>query len=176
MRWIALLRGVNVGGARSLKSADLRRIFLDAGATQAETVIQSGNVVFMAAKPESVAAEAERTIEAQFGFRPAIVLRDTAAWRSMIAANPFLKAGADPATLHIACLAKAPALSGPPPLDADRFLPDEFAVAGADVYLRLPNGVAGAMITNAALDRAFRTVSTLRNWRTALRLLEKLQG
>jgi uncharacterized protein (DUF1697 family) len=176
LRSLALLRGVNVGGARSLKSDDLKRVFLDAGADEAETVIQSGNVVFRAAHAESVAIQAESAILARFGFRPTIVLRDAKAWASMVEANPFVKADADPATLHVACLARSPAPSPRLPLDPQAFAPDEFIVSGADLYLRLPNGVAKAALTNAVLDKAFGTISTLRNWRTALRLLERLQA
>lgn len=175
-RSLALLRGVNVGGARSLKSTDLRRAFLDAGADEAETVIQSGNVVFRAAAPARVAQEAERAIEARFGFRPTIVLRDTDVWRAMVERNPFVAGGVDPSTLHVACLAPSNAASRSQPLDAKTFAPDEFVIAGADIYLRLPNGVAGARLTNAILDKAFGAVSTMRNWRTALRLLERLQA
>ena len=58
-RSLALLRGVNVGGARSLKSDDLMRAFLESGADEAETVIQSGNVIFRAARPEQVALDAQ---------------------------------------------------------------------------------------------------------------------
>ena len=55
-------------------------------------------------------------------------------------------------------------------------MPDEFAAAGPDVYLRLPNGVAKALLTNALLDKAFSSTSTMRNWRTVLRLLERLEA
>ena len=61
-------------------------------------------------------------------------------------------------------------------LDRNAFLPDEFVAAGADVYLKLPGGVAKANLTNARLDRAFGTVSMMRNWRTVLRLLERLEA
>jgi len=175
-RSLALLRGVNVGGARSMKSTDLKRAFLDCGADEAETVIQSGNVIFRAAAPARVTLEAERAIEVRFGFRPTIVLRDADAWRAIVERNPFVAAGVDPATLHVACLAPSNAPARSRPLDAKTLAPDEFVVAGADIYLRLPNGVAGARLTNAILDTAFGTVSTMRIWRTAVRLLERLQA
>ena len=175
-RSVALLRGVNVGGARSLKSDDLKRAFLDSGADDAETVIQSGNVVFRAGRPETVATAAARAIEARFGFRPAMALRDAESWRAMVETNPFVAAGVDPATLHIACLVRPPAPSSRAPLDRSALAPDEFAVSGANVYLRLPNGVAKALLTNAVIDKAFGEISTLRNWRTVLRLLERLEA
>ena len=58
MRWLALIRGVNVGGARSLPMADLERAFRAAGARAAASVIQSGNVIFEADDPEAAATSA----------------------------------------------------------------------------------------------------------------------
>ena len=94
----------------------------------------------------------------------------------MVDANPFLAAGRAGEHLHVACLGAAPAPSALAPLDRQALAPDEFVLAGADVYLWLPNGVAKANLTNARLDKAFRTVSTLRNWRTVLRLLDRLEA
>ena len=176
MRHLALLRGVNVGGARSLPMRELEEAFTAAGATAAATVIQSGNVVFESDRPESTCAAAAAAVEGKYGFRPPVVLRSATAWRAMVGANPFVAAGVGPEALHLACLAAEPSPSLAARLDPQSFLPDEFVLAGADVYLRLPNGVAKANLTNARLDRAFGTVSTLRNWRTVLRLLERLEA
>ena len=176
MRWLALLRGVNVGGARSLPMAELERMFRAAGARAAETVIQSGNVIFEADDAEETGAAAAKAIEATFGYRPAMIMRQAQAWRAMVAANPFVAAGQSEDRLHVACLAVAPDPRAPAPLDREAMAPDEFVIAGADVYLRLPNGVAKTNLTNARLDKAFRTVSTLRNWRTVRKLLERLEA
>ena len=176
MRWLALVRGVNVGGARSLPMANLERAFRAAGARAAASVIQSGNVIFEADDPEATAASAAGSIAAEFGFRPAMILRSAGSWRTMVDANPFLAAGRSADRLHVACLAAAPAPSDAARLDREALKPDEFALAGADVYLWLPNGVAKANLTNARLDKAFRTVSTLRNWRTVTKLVERLEA
>jgi uncharacterized protein (DUF1697 family) len=176
MRCLALLRGVNVGGARSLPMRELEAAFTAAGATRAATVIQSGNVVFESARPEATCAAAAAAVETKLGFRPPVVLRSAAAWRAMVEANPFVAAGVGPEALHLACLAAEPSPSLSARLDPRAFLPDEFVLAGADVYFRLPNGVAKANLTNARLDQAFGTVSTMRNWRTVLRLLGRLEA
>jgi uncharacterized protein (DUF1697 family) len=155
---------------------DLEQAFTAAGATEAASVIQSGNVVFASDRPEATAAAAAATVEAKFGFRPPIVLRNAEQWRTMVLANPFVAAGAPPETLHVACLAAEPSPALGARLDPQAFLPDEFVLAGGDVYLRLPKGVARANLTSARLDKAFGAVSTMRNWRTALRLLERLEA
>jgi uncharacterized protein (DUF1697 family) len=176
LRWLALLRGVNVGGARTLPMSVLESAFRAAGADRAETVIQSGNVVFDSKRPDEVCGAVVAAIMTTMGFWPAIVLRSAAAWRAMVEGNPFVAAGAGADTLHVACLATTPTASVAARLDPCGFLPDEFVVACADVYLKLPNGVARANLNNARLDKALGTVSTLRNWRTALRLLERLEA
>ena len=174
MRTLALVRGINVGGARSLPMADLEGAFRAAGAREVSTVIQSGNVVFAADDADATVAAATAAIAARFGFRPAMILRSARAWRALVEANPFVAAGRPEAHLHLACLAAEPAPRARP--DAQAVAPDAFVAAGADVYLLLPNGVSGAKLTNARLDKAFGAVSTLRNWRTVLRCLERLEA
>ena len=176
MRHLALLRGVNVGGARTLPMRELEQAFKAAGATEAAAIIQRGNVVFASDRPEATAAAAAAAVEAKFGFRPPLVLRNAEQWRTMVFANPFVAAGAPPETLHVACLSAEPNPALGARLDPQAFLPDEFVVGGGDVYLMLPNGVARANLTNARLDKAFGALSTMRNWRTVLRLLERLQA
>ena len=57
-------------------------------------------------------------------------------------------------------------------LDAKRSPPDEFAVVGREIYMRLPSGVARTKLTNAYFDAQLATISTVRNWRTVLKLIE----
>jgi uncharacterized protein (DUF1697 family) len=176
MRSVALLRGVNVGGARTLPMAALEHAFKSAGARTATTVLQSGNVVFEADDSEAVSIATAKAIEAQFGFHPAIIVRSASAWRAMVEANPFITAGLPATELHVACLASAPHAADAARLRPESFLPDAFVLTGSDIYLRLPNGVAKANLSNARLDRALATVSTLRNWRTVLKLMERLEA
>ena len=142
----------------------------------AATVIQSGNVVFASDRPEATCAAAAAAVQAKFGFRPPIVAPQRqepgGRWSRPIRSSP---PASPPKTLHVACLAAAPSSSFAARLDPRAFLPDEFVLVDADVYLKLPNGVAKANLTNARLDRMFGGVSTMRNWRTVLRLLERLE-
>jgi uncharacterized protein (DUF1697 family) len=69
-------------------------------------------------------------------------------------------------------LADAPARAAVAGLDSRRSPPDEFAVVGREIYLRLPHGVARTKLTNAWFDSRLATTSTMRNWRTVLKLVE----
>jgi uncharacterized protein (DUF1697 family) len=86
--------------------------------------------------------------------------------------NPFLGAGADEALLHVAFLAESPGAAQVAALDAGRSPPDEFTVRGREIYLRCPNGMARTRLTNQYFDAKLSTTSTMRNWRTVLKLLD----
>jgi uncharacterized protein (DUF1697 family) len=172
---IALLRGINVGGKNMLPMRHLTEIFVAAGCGDVETYIQSGNVVFKAplALAKKVPAVVERAVLGRFGFRVPVVMRTADELRGVARKNPFIAAGADVETLAVAFLADAPPAARVAALDPNRSPRDEFAVRGRDVYLRLPDGAARSKLTNAYFDSTLGTVSTARNWRTVLALLDR---
>ena len=173
-RHVALLRGINVGGKNKLPMADLVRIFSAAGCEEVETYIQSGNVVFggSAKTAREIPGAVASRIQKQLGLDVPVVLRSAAELCAVAARNPFLKAGADPDELHVAFLADVPEKRRAAALDPRRSPGDSFELRGRDLYLRLPNGVARTKLTNAYLDSTLATISTLRNWRTVLKLVE----
>jgi uncharacterized protein (DUF1697 family) len=173
---VALLRGVNVGGANKLAMSDLKAIFAAAGCSHVETLIQSGNVVFEApaAIVGGLAALVAGQIQQRHGIATPVILRSGDEWRAIVKANPFPSAGADAALLHVMCLKDRPAAADIAALDPQRSPPDEFVVRDRQIYLRLPNGVARSKLTNSYFDKALRTIGTLRNWRTMTRLCEAI--
>ena len=172
-RYVAFLRGINVGGKNKLSMADLAGIFAAAGCTDVRTYIQSGNVVFSAGARVAgrVADVVARGITEKFGYRVPVVMRSAAELRRAAKCNPFLKSGVDEKSLHVAFLAQSPSKALVAALDPERSPGDSFAVRGREVYLHLPNGVARTKLTNAYLDATLGTVSTVRNWRTVLKLV-----
>ena len=171
--FVALLRGFNVGAANWLAMAALQAAFEGAGGRKVETMLQSGNVVFAAPgdEGEAIAARACALLARAAGVDAFIVPRDGESWRRLVASNPFLAAGADPDALHAACLSAMPSAERFARLEPDRSPPDTFVVVvGADVYLSLPNGVARSKLTNSWFDARLGTVSTMRNWRTVMKL------
>lgn len=177
-RHVALLRGINVGGKNSLPMKDLAEMFTAAGGKDVVTYIQSGNVVFgaSAAVAAKCASSVTKAIAKKFGYDVPIVIRSADELRAAVTASPFLARGVPADELHLACLRERPTPDAAMALDGSRFAPDELEVVGADVHLHLPNGVGKSKLTNAWLDRSLATVSTLRNWRTVLKLLEIAEG
>jgi uncharacterized protein (DUF1697 family) len=171
---VALLRGVNVGGKNRLPMAALRAILVDLGCTGVATYIQSGNAVYaaddgLAARIPDLVAE---QIAAGFGLQVPVVTRTAAELRDVVEGNPFVRGGADPATLYVAFLAEHPEPDAVFRLDPERSPPDAFTVRGREVYLSLPNGAARTRLSTGYLDSRLATTSTVRNWRTVLRLAE----
>ncbi|ADW70511.1 DUF1697 domain-containing protein [Granulicella tundricola] len=177
--YLALLRGINVGGKAKLPMKELAAIFTACGATAVRTYIQSGNVVFEA-KPheaaEACVAKVTEEIAKQYGYPGRIVLRSTEELRETFTHNPFLKAGAVESTLHVYFLNDLPAAGAVKALDPLRSEPDAFAVHKRAVYLHLPNGMARTKLTNAYFDSKLKTVSTARNWNTIGKLLEMMEA
>jgi uncharacterized protein (DUF1697 family) len=176
--FVALLRGINVGGKNTLPMKDLLAMFERAGAGDARHYIQSGNVVFRAAAPLAARLPGlvAREIERGFGLRVPVILRSGDQLRAATKANPLLAAGADPATLHVMFLERAPGKKEIAALDPRRSPPDSFTLVGREVYLCCPDGMARTKLTNAYFDSTLRTTSTVRNWRTVLKLVEMSSG
>jgi uncharacterized protein (DUF1697 family) len=176
LKHVALLRGINVGGKNLLPMKDLAAMFVAAECADVVTYIQSGNVVFRAEGKvvAGLGAEIANQIETRFGLRVPVVLRTAAEINAVIRGNPFLKAGVSEETLHVCFLADQPGKDLVAGLDAGRSAPDVFAVVGREIYMQLVNGVSGTKLTNAYFDSKLKTVSTIRNWRTVLKLAEML--
>ncbi len=172
--YVALLRGINVGGKNKLPMKDLAALFTDAGCGAVQTYIQSGNVVFQAAPAlaDELPALIAVAVADRFGIHVPVVMRTSSELTKVARGNPFLLAGADAKTLHVAFLAAVPDPSRVDALDPRRSPPEKFAVRGREIYLHCPNGLARTKLTNAYFDSALATTSTLRNWRTVLKLLE----
>ena len=112
--YVALMRGINVGGKHLLPMRDLVPLFGEAGCSDARAYIQSGNVVFRArpALARRVPALIGKAVEDRFGLRVPVVVRNADELRAVTKGNPFLKGGADIATLHVAFLADLPSAAG----------------------------------------------------------------
>jgi uncharacterized protein (DUF1697 family) len=168
-----LLRGINVGGKNKLLM-----LFTDADCADVVTYIQSGNVVFRAslACARRIPGVISERIATRFRLRVPVILRSADELRDAASRNPWVKSGAAPGSLHVAFLADAPDKRRLAALDPHHSPGDSFTVRGREVYLWLPGGVARTKLTNAYFDSALATTSTLRNWRTVLKLVEIVEA
>lgn len=174
--YVALLRGINVGGHNRVAMKELLPMF--EGCEPVQSYIQSGNVVF-GATPRAAAnipAVITAAIRERLGLEIPVMVRDLDEMRATVEKNPFEGRGVPEAELHVAFLAAAPSHARIDALDARRSPPDEFQVIGKELYLRLPNGAGRTKLTSAYFDGKLGTLSTQRNWRTVKTLLAMMEA
>lgn len=176
--YLALLRGINVGGKNRLPMKDLIGIFSELGCREVRSYIQSGNVLFDATPDvaEGLPGLVAARIADRFGYRSPVILRTAVDIAAVIAGNPFLSAGCVEDELHVYFLADRPDPARAGQLDPDRSPTDRFELRGREIYLRLPNGMARTRLTNAYFDANLATTSTGRNWRTVATLHDLMRG
>jgi uncharacterized protein (DUF1697 family) len=164
--YVALLRGINVGGKNKLAMADLRSLVESLGHTDVTTYIQSGNVLFTSAKP--VAPQTlEAAIKDACGIGITVVLRTPAEFAKVVTANPFSRA--DLSKVHVGFMARQPPKALIATLDAERFEPEAVAVRGAELYFHLPDGMGRSKLPDY-VGRQLKIPTTVRNWNTVLKL------
>lgn len=176
-RWVALLRGVNVGGHGKVPMAALREACVAAGLSGVRTHLQSGNLVFDAEGAEAeVAGRVRAVVRERFAHDAPVIVRDADALAAVIAACPFPTEGVDPTRLHVVFLDAAPDAARVAALDPDRSPGDRFRVIGREIHLSLPNGGARSKLGLDWFEAKLGANGTARNRRTVLALRESATG
>ncbi len=169
--YVAMLRGINVGGKKVVKMDALRAAASAAGLKKVRTYVQSGNVVFERGKrnTESVEGDIRNLVKKGFGFDVTVVVRTKEQLESAVAFLPFVDE--DPEKLHVTFLSDEPASVPAERLEGAKGRTEEFAVRGREVYLYCPDGYGRTKLSNAFLERVLGVPATTRNWRTVNALL-----
>lgn len=162
-RWIALLRGVNVGSSRRVPMADLRSRLVERQAQDVVTYVQSGNVALTAPGPADAVARLVREAVADLGVDCDVVVRSGEELADVVARNPWPDRTGEPTKLNVGFLDR------PGEGEVRRAAADEqVRFDGREVYLWYGSGQGRSTL---ALDVGDR-VLTVRNWRTVLALAE----
>ncbi len=170
---IALLRGINVGGKNRLPMGELRRLVETLGHTNVRTYIQSGNVIFETANDDrdQIAGVMTDAIEKAHGLSVPVVVRDVGELSQALAQHPFRGDEPDGSRLAISFMPRVPEPDAVASLEADRFLPDRFAVDGREVFLHFPNGMGTTKMLPTYFDRRLGPGGTVRNLNTIEKLI-----
>jgi len=172
---ISMLRGINVGGHKIVKMESLRAMYESLGLRDAQTYVQSGNVVFRTAARDlaPLAKRIESKIEQTFGFRPGVMLRTSSELREVIRRNPFAKRkGIEPGKLLVTFLAAAPSPEAREKMLGIPAHPEELCIEGREVFVYYPNGMGRSKLSPALIEKTLKTSGTGRNWNTVTTLLE----
>lgn len=180
-RYLALLRGINVGGRNKVAMADLRQIAAQLGYADVSTYIQSGNLLFTAGEDDArqLAGALQRSIAEQLGVRPAVVVISAAELARVIADNPYPHA-TDPRLVHAVfrnddpdaeTLAAVEAAVAAARAGGSR---DEAVVVGRTLFLHTPDGFGRSELAAKLTASATQPGGTARNWATVTKLMAML--
>ncbi|MCB0634387.1 MAG: DUF1697 domain-containing protein [Saprospiraceae bacterium] len=168
--WIALLRGINVGGKHIVPMKELRQLLEADGFTNVQTYIQSGNVVLDSPdKPEDKIGE---LIERQFGFKPSVFALSGNDLKDAAANNPYQpELGKQ---VHFFFLEEAPDSVDYDLLDTLKTGSEAYELIEKVFYLYAPDGIGRSKLAEK-MSKAFPPIAmTARNLNTINKLLEMI--
>ncbi len=171
--YIALLRGINVGGKNTLPMKELRDALESHGFMNVRTYIQSGNVVFESEEQDraTLASDISSCIKASHGFEPSVQVLTLGQLRRAIEQNPYSAREVEDNRVHFYFLESTPnqaALTQAQHLAANE---EECAVIGNVFYMFAPNGIGRSKLA-ANAEKVLGVVATARNQRSAIRICE----
>jgi len=175
--YVALLRGVNMGGHKLVAMADLRDLLTHMGFEDVHSLLQSGNLIFRSARRSG--AQLERLLEREAASRLALetrfFVRTAKEWRDVVARIPFPEeAKRDPSHLAVHFLGSKPAATAADALRSSIKGRERIHVDGRQLYAVYPDGFARTRLTTALIDARLGAPSTGRNWNTVLKILAAL--
>ena len=178
MRYVALLRAINVGGTAKVAMAELRALCGELGWGDVRTYIQSGNVVFESGESaDRLAAALEKGLKERFGVERPVIIRSAALWAKLAAANPMkAEAEREPNRVQLLVPKAAIARDAAEKLTERASQGERIEAAGGALWMYFPDGVGSSKLTPAAIDKAAGTPCTGRNWRTVQKLEEMLSA
>jgi len=171
--YIALLRGINVGGHNRLPMKTLAAIMESLGLKNIRTYIQSGNVVFDYSGQDAflLSQELSNAIDKQIGFSPLVIILALPEFEIAVAKNPFANQVSDPQNLHIGFLASKPEKPDLIRMESLKANSEQFHLADRVFYLFAPMGIGKSKLATQ-VEKLLGVPMTDRNFRTVQKLLE----
>jgi uncharacterized protein (DUF1697 family) len=169
-KYLALLRGINVGTAKAVSMAELTAVFEGLGLSEVKTLLRSGNVVFSG---KAAAAAIEAAVLEATGVTSSVLVLDAASFRRIASANPLLDIATNGSKSFVTFLS-APhgALDEP---DAAALAPEVLAVGEEAIYQWMPDGSMQTKVPKS-FWKQFDSPVTARNWNTVEKLLLLLES
>ncbi len=172
--YITILRGINVSGHKMIKMEALRKMFEALNFKNVKTYIQSGNVVFQSKETNSDKLEKKiaKKIQEEFGFEVPVMVKELYEIKTVLKNNPFInKRKEDITKLHVTFLSGEPEMEAIDKIKEEQYIPDEFILAGKNIYLFCLNGYGNTKLNNNFFENKLKVVATTRNWKTVNELV-----
>jgi len=170
--YVALFRGINVGGTNVLPMKDLVTLLENIGSQNVKTYIQSGNAVFQSEEENAslLSNKIRAAIKKSHGFEPQLLLLTPKEIERAIESNPFPEAESEPKTLHAYFLASMPENPDLGALDNIKSDRERFALKDRVFYLHAPDGIGRSKLA-ANAEKLLGISMTARNWRTVCKVM-----
>jgi uncharacterized protein (DUF1697 family) len=170
--YIALFRGVNVGGNNVLPMKELVALLENIGSQNVKTYIQSGNAVFQNEEENALllSNRISAAIKKSHGFEPQIVLLELEKIERAVGSNPFPEAESEPKTLHVHFLSSIPKNPDLDALESIKSGRERFALKDGVFYLHAPDGIGRSKLASNA-EKLLGVSMTGRNWRTVCKVM-----
>ena len=177
-KYICLLRGINVGGNRKMKMADLRTRLSELGLENVKTYIQSGNVSFETNENDYQKLEDQisKMIESEFGFDVPVMVRQMEELKEIFENCPYLEDEDDLRMIHVAFLSEAPTKTAFAVLNIEEYSPDKAQLFKRAIYIHYPKGSHGSKLSGNMLEKKLGLKVTARNWKTVIKLMDMLKS
>jgi uncharacterized protein (DUF1697 family) len=177
-KFVALLRGINVGANKRIAMADLRDLLTGLGFTDVRTLLQSGNAVFSTrtTKPETVARRIADTIDKQLGLDVGCLVRTGDELRTVIDDNPLGDVATNGSKLMALFLSNEPDPKLLKAHDPRSLAPEEIRLGDRVIYQWCPHGVLAAPAAGAFAEKHLDVTVTGRNWNTVTKLAALLEA
>lgn len=172
---ITMLRGINMTGHNAIKMTKLTDLFRQIGYNDAETYIQSGNIVFTChnGNIDDVSSGIRKAILSEFNLNIAVITRTSDEMKKIISTNPFLEEpGFDPSKMAVLFLEIMPSDAQILKVADIDYPPDKFHINDSEIYVYCPNGFGKTKLYTNFFEAKMKVTGTARNWRTVNKLLE----
>lgn len=175
IKYLALLRGINVSGHNMIKMDALKKMLENMGFQNVETYIQSGNVFFDSEEENaaSVGFKIKQEISKVFGYDVPVIMISKTDLELCFKNNPYLKEKeCDVKKLYVAFISKELTAAAINDLKISNFKPDEAAIDGNRIYIKYAIGAGKTNLDQKYIEKKLNVVATIRNWNTVTKLLE----
>lgn len=174
--YISMLRGINVGGQKKVRMAELKSLYESLGFTNVETYVQSGNVVFDSEEQDAnkMADAIEKQIENTFGFAIPVQVRSADDFQRVIESHPFRDE--EPVRVLVTFLKESPNPLKLEKLSHYEDKVDQYAIGEQEIFLFCPGGYGNTKLSNTFFEKMLEVTATTRNWRTVNKLYEMASG
>lgn len=174
MRYVALLRGINVGGHNKIKMDELCEMFSSLGFTKIKSYIASGNVAFdtRKTKDSTLINKLEKAIKSTFSLEIEVMIRSIEEVEEIIIKNPFEAVQNDNTNLFVVFLKNELSEENAKDLVSHNNENEKFEVIGRDVYCLSKKGFIKSLLGKKYIDNKLKTPATARNWRTVNKIAE----